>query len=402
MALFLLCRKRLSRNIINYLYWFLLIFNKCKGNILVVGAGFAGAVVARILSEYGYHIDIIDSRPHIAGNCYDPINIRNNVRTHKYGPHIFHTNSKEIFNFLSRFTRWIPYEHKVEAFIETIGYVPFPINITTINRLYNIEMTTKPEMESFLATLCEDHGPPKNARQAAENHFGKELVELFFARYTKKMWDIELEQLPVSVFSRLPIRFDKNTKYFNDQFQAMPLNGYVHLFENLLDHPNIKIALSTSFDINMENHYYHVFNSMAIDDYYNNEFSPLPYRSIRFNTRLINGHSQSVPTINLTDESPITRYTDWRLYPGCGILKSKPFITYETPCSYEENNNERFYPVKTVDGAPQKRYKRYQNLATSNKKCTFIGRCGQYRYLDMHQVVANSLLLADRFLKIAD
>ncbi len=369
-----------------------------KKNILVVGAGFAGAVIARDLADTGqYSIDVIDARPHAAGNCFDPYDEKNKLRIHQYGPHIFHTNNQDIFDYLSRFTGWLPYNHKVEALVEGIGFVPFPINIQTINHLYNKSYSKESEMKYFLSQLCEHHKKVENARQAAENSYGKELVELFFARYTKKMWDLELEELPASVVARLPLRYDDRSGYFDDKYQAMPQNGYVALFENLLNHPDIHLYLDTSFVRTMENQYHHIFNSMAIDEYYDYEFDALPYRSIKYRHQLKKEHHQPVPTVNLTDEGPVTRYTDWRLYPGCGTLESESVISYEYPCSYEDNNNERYYPVKTIDNVPQQRFKQYEQLSKKNNKCTFIGRCGQYRYLDMHQVVANSRMVAKRY-----
>jgi len=194
------------------------------------------------------------------------------------------------------------------------------------------------------------------------------------------------------------VRYDEQSGYFNDKYQAMPENGYIELFENLLNHPDIELYLQTSFDRNMEKQYIHVFNSMAIDEYYDYEYGALPYRSIKYDHQFRTDHYQPVPTVNLTDNGSITRYTDWRLYPGCGSSQSQAIISYESPCSYEDNNNERYYPVKTVDDAPQKRYKQYEQLSQQNKKGTFIGRCGQYRYLDMHQVVANSRIIAKDFL----
>ncbi len=372
-------------------------------NILVVGAGFAGAVVARELAEQGYIVDVIDAREHIGGNCYDEIDKTTGIRIHKYGPHIFHTNDQGVYEYVSRFTQWIDYRHKVQAYVEGTGFLPFPINIDTINGLYNEHLTSREDMECFLNKIKTHHKQADNARLYAENIYGKELVELFFSRYTRKMWAIELEQLPASVIARLPIRYGKQDEYFNDRFQAMPKEGYAALFNNLLTHKNIHVQLGTCFDSAMENSYLHVFNSMSIDEYYKNEFGPLEYRSIKYQTDLKNNHYQSVPTVNLTDTSPVTRYTDWRLYPGCyeetdDLSHSPALVTHELPCSYKDNNNERYYPVKTVDGLIQKRYKQYQKLAESNKKCTFIGRCGQYRYLDMHQVVANSLQISRNFI----
>ncbi|MCW8932303.1 MAG: NAD(P)-binding protein [Gammaproteobacteria bacterium] len=370
-----------------------------KQRILVVGAGFAGAVLARELAESGHYlIDVIDSRSHIAGNCFDPYDDKMQLRIHQYGPHIFHTNDKGIFDYLSRFTQWLPYEHKVEALVEGIGFVPFPINIKTINLLYNKSFSKESEMKIFLSQLCEHHSKIENARHAAENLYGKELVELFFARYTKKMWDLELEELPASIVARLPVRYDDRSGYFDDKFQAMPKDGYITLFKNLLNHADIKVHLQTSFERTMEVKYTHVFNSMAIDEYYDFEFEALPYRSIKYDHQYKNDHYQPVPTINMTDLGPITRYTDWRLYPGCGSTESQAIVSYESPCSYEDNNNERYYPVKTVDDIPQTRYKKYERLSLENKKCTFIGRCGQYRYLDMHQVAANSRVIAKKFM----
>ncbi|MBF0266625.1 MAG: NAD(P)-binding protein [Gammaproteobacteria bacterium] len=369
-----------------------------KQKILVVGAGFAGAVIARELADNGnYEIDIIDSRNHIAGNCYDPYDTGKKLRIHQYGPHIFHTNDQSIVDYLSRFTKWIPYQHKVEALVDGIGYVPLPINITTINRLYNKNFTQEQQMREFLDKVKTKHKKVDNARTASENIFGQELVELFFARYTKKMWDLDLEQLPASIVARLPIRYDNSTGYFNDKFQAMPQQGYIQLFENLLNHPDIHISLNTHFDKAMETQYNHVFNSMAIDEFYDYEFGKLPYRSIKYQHENQEKIGQKVPTVNFTDISAITRFTDWRLYPGCGTDKSDILLTYEQPCSYEDNNNERYYPVKTVDNVPQKIYKQYETLSLKNKKMTFIGRCGQYRYLDMHQVIANSRMLSKQY-----
>ncbi len=367
-----------------------------------MGAGFAGSVIARELAEQGYYVDVIDARDHIGGNCYDEMDKHTGIRVHKYGPHIFHTNDKAIFEYLSCFTQWISYRHKVQAYVEGVGLLPFPININTVNGLYHKQLSTREEMLNFLKKVRTQHKQPDNARLYAENIYGEELVELFFSRYTRKMWNIDLEQLPASIIARLPVRYDKHDEYFNDRFQAMPEAGYSMLFENMLRHKNIHIELKTVFDKNMEKNYFHIFNSMSIDDYYHNEFGLLEYRSIKYHTEYKNNHKQPVPTINLTDTSPITRYTDWRLYPGCFIKKedienSAALVTRELPCSYKDNNNERYYPVKTIDGSIQARYKRYQQLAEQNKKCTFIGRCGQYRYLDMHQVVANSLMIARQF-----
>jgi len=368
--------------------------------VLVVGAGFAGAVVARELADRGIDVDLIDRRDHLAGNAFDPVDAATGIRVHRFGPHIFHTSDRQVVDWLSRFTGWLPYRHRVEAFVAGVGHVPLPINRTTLNRLYGLELRTEPEMRAFLDRVRASHPRPANAREAAENLYGAELTELFFARYSRKMWELDLADLPSSVVARLPVRYDDNPEYFDDAFQALPDLGYGALFENMLDHERIRVRLATPFSRGCERGYDHVFTSAAIDDWFDLRFGPLPYRSIRFAHRVVADHRQSVPTVNLTDASPVTRITDWRLYPGHGA-GADALLTSETPCSYEDNGFERYYPAKRVDGVPQERYARYRALADALPSVTFIGRCGQYQYFDMHQVVANSRLIARRFLATA-
>lgn len=370
-----------------------------NNDILVVGAGFAGATLARELADSGrYRVHVIDRRDHIAGNAFDPVDADLKLRIHRYGPHIFHTNDARIVDYLSRFTEWIPYTHRVEAWVENTGYVPLPINRLTLNAIYRQQLADETAVRAFLDTIRCDHPNPANAEQVAENTFGPELTQLFFARYTKKMWGIELSDLPPEILARLPVRYDDNRDYFNDKFQAMPKHGYIRLFENLLDHPAIRLSLSCAFDKKMEKDYCHVFNSMPIDVYFDERFGALPYRSIKFVHQYVESHDQPVPTVNFTDTSIYTRRTDWRLYPGCDLGAVSALLTLEQPCSYEENGYERYYPIKTVDGAPQRLYRRYREKADRLPHVTFIGRCGQYIYYDMHQVVANSLKIAKTFL----
>ncbi len=371
-----------------------------KQRILIVGAGFAGATIARELADSGrYQIQLIDRRDHIGGNAYDPVDDGLNLRIHRYGPHIFHTNDQGIFEYLSRFTEWLPYRHRVEARVDHVGYVPFPINRVTINKVCRQQLQDEEDTIAYLNNIRCHHKHPANAQEVAESIYGTELTELFFSRYTRKMWGIELSTLPASVLQRLPVRYDSNSSYFNDQFQAMPKHGYIGLFENLLDHPSINLSLNCAYEKSMDANYLHVFNSMPIDVYFDQRFGPLPYRSIKFEHTSLEMHEQPTPTINFTDNSEYTRQTDWRLYPGCDLGARSVLLTKEIPCNYEDNNYERYYPVKTVDGEPQALYRRYKNEAEKLPNMTFIGRCGQYIYYDMHQVVANSLKIARNFLR---
>ncbi|MDA3962929.1 MAG: NAD(P)-binding protein [Planctomycetota bacterium] len=368
--------------------------------VLVVGAGFAGAVVARELADHGdYQVDVIDIRAHIAGNCFDPRDPASGLRIHRYGPHIFHTSDQGVVDYLSRFTEWLPYQHRVQAYVAGVGHVPVPINRTTLNTLYGLNLADEAAVRAFLDTVRQPIAEHTSALDVALNAFGAELTELFFARYTRKMWGLGLEDLPAEVLRRLPIRYDDSDGYFADRFQAMPAEGYEGLFQRLLDHEAIRVHLGTADDPSRHGEYHHVFTSAPIDVFFDEIHGPLPYRSIQFETRSVPGHQQPVPTVNFTDDGPYTRETDWRLYPGCaGHNDSAVVLTRERPCSYQDNNFERFYPVKTVDGAPQQRYAQYQALASQRNDISFIGRCGQYRYYDMHQVVANSRMIAQRFL----
>lgn len=371
-------------------------------DILVVGAGFAGSVIARELAETGnYRVLVIDRRDHIAGNAYDPIDPRTGARFHQYGPHIFHTNSGDVVDYLSRFTQWLPYRHKVQALLPGGTAAPMPINRATLNAHYGTQLSSEEEVRDFLAGICESIDKPSNAQEHLHSIYGVELTELFFGRYTRKMWGLELSDMPISVVARLPVRYDADPHYFNDTHQMMPAKGYLYLFEQLLDHKNIEVRLNTDFDKAMEERYAHVFNSMPIDEYFDEEFGPLPYRSIKFEHRYEESFDYDVPTVNFTDEGRHTRKTAWALYPGCGGEKGK-HVTYEVPCSYEDNNFERYYPIKTIDRWPQERYRQYDGLAKQQSKVTFIGRCGQYVYYDMHQVVANSLTIARRFIESTD
>ena len=272
-----------------------------------------------------------------------------------------------------------------------------PINRVTLNTHYGVELADAAAMKAFLDSVRVPNDNPGNALEYLHSIYGVELSELFFGRYTRKMWGLEMSDMPVSVVARLPVRYGNEVEYFNDEYQCMPAHGYCALFERMLDHPDIDVQLQTEFTPTMENEYTHVFNSMPIDEYFDNKFGPLPYRSIKFDHHFDEQFDYDVPTVNFTDTGEYTRKTSWALYPGCGGSPGD-HVTYEIPCSYEDNNFERYYPIKTIDGWPQRRYKQYQELARSKGTMTFIGRCGQYIYYDMHQVVANSLTIANKFI----
>ena len=365
--------------------------------VLIVGCGFAGATFARQLADAGWQIDIIDQRPHIAGNAFDEVD-QNGIRIHRYGPHLFHTSNKTVFDWLSQFGEFAHYEHRVQALLPDGRCVALPINRQTINAVFGLSLNDSDAVRAFLASQALDIAKPANAAQYLAANIGVVLSDLFFRPYTRKMWGLELEDLDASVVRRIPLRYDNEDRYFpDDSHQALPRLGYTRLFQTILDHPLIRVQLNQSFDPTMPRHYVHCFNSMPIDAFFNYRLGHLPYRSIRFHHHSvpINHDRASAATVNFTDSGPLTRETDWTRIPGHLVHPgANKTITREEPCDYAENNHERYYPVKTSDGRYQALYRGYRALAAELGNVTFIGRCGTYQYLDMHQVINQSLVWA--------
>jgi UDP-galactopyranose mutase len=363
--------------------------------VLIVGCGFAGATVARGLAEAGWDADMIDQRPHIGGNAFDEIDA-NGIRVHRYGPHLFHTSNKKVVDWLLRFGEFVPYEHRVQALLPDGRCVGLPVNRQTINAVFGLALTGSEAVRAFLRTQAQHIPEPANAADYLAANIGVLLTDLFFRPYTKKMWGMDLEEMDISVVKRIPLRHDDEDRYFpGDAYQMMPRAGYTRVFENILDHPRIRISLGIGFDTTMLRGYAHCFNSMPIDTFFGCRFGPLPYRSIRFHHHTVPfGHERgSATTINFTDAGPLTRETDWSRLPfhiaGQGPHKT---VTREEPCDYVDNNHERYYPVKTSDGRYQAIYDQYRDLANNIPNITFIGRCGTYQYLDMHQVINQSMM----------
>jgi UDP-galactopyranose mutase len=308
-----------------------------------------------------------------------------------------------VVDWVCRFGSFIRYEHRVQAMLGNGHYVPLPINRTTINEVFGTKLNTRDEVAAFLASLAAPIANPANAAEHLYAHIGSTLTDLFFRPYTRKMWDFDLEDLDAAVVKRIPLRYDDEDRYFpNDTFQILPEHGYTKVFENILDHALIRVILDTPFHGTMRPGYAHCFNSMAIDEYFGEMFGPLPYRSIRFEHREepASYARGTASVVNFTDERPNTRETDWSRLPHHGAGLARKTITLEQACDYRDNAMERYYPVKTSDGRNDAIYQRYRDHAAKNPAMTFIGRCGTYQYLDMHQVINQSLIGARAWITV--
>ena len=372
---------------------------KIKKKILVVGAGLAGATIARVLAEKSFSVHIIEKRNHIAGNAYDYIN-SNNERIHKYGPHLLHCNKNDkALSFLTRFTSWIHYEHKVRALLPDGRTTPLPINKNTLEDVYEKTFKSEEEVKKFLDSIRDKKIIPKNTDEFFEANVGNKLADLFFRPYTKKMWGLEPKELAVSIGARLPIRTNDDDRYFNDSFQALPKDGYTKMVAKMIGHENIKINLETNFIKGMELDYDHSFLCIPIDKFYNYRYGVLPYRSIHFESREESLNLETA-VINFTDKSPYTRKTQWNMLPNSGKSnKIKNTITYEIPCSLENNPEEYYYPVQTIQA--KKIYEKYKKLSKKQKNITFCGRTGLFKYIDMIPAVTIHQNIASEFLRNA-
>jgi len=352
---------------------------------LVVGAGFAGSVIAeRLASQHDAHVLVIDRRPHVAGNAYDHLD-EAGVLIHQYGPHIFHTNSDDIVDYLSQFTEWRPYEHKVLA--EVRGkLVPIPINRTTLNLLFGLQLQTDEEAAAYLASRAEPVAEIRTSEDVVISAVGRELYELFFQGYTRKQWGIDPSGLDKAVTARIPTRTNTDDRYFGDRHQIMPRDGYTAMFNRMLDHPNIDVLLSTDYrDVVDEIDAGHVVFTGPIDEYFGFRFGRLPYRSLRFEHKAVDrAQFQPVAVVNYPDpQVPYTRITEYKHLTGQSHPKTS--ITYEYPSA----EGDPYYPIPRPEN--QALFKKYEALADSTPGVTFVGRLATYRYYNMDQVVGQAL-----------
>ena len=360
---------------------------KRRYDYLIVGAGFAGSVLAeRLASQHGARVLLIDRRPHVGGNAYDEPN-EAGILYHKYGPHIFHTNSEQVVDYLSQFTEWRPYEHRVRAFVRD-QLVPIPINRTTLNELFGLDLRSDEEAAEYLAGRAEPVEEIKTSEDVVINAVGRELYERFFRGYTRKQWGLDPSELDKQVTSRIPTRTNTDDRYFTDTFQAMPLQGYTAMFERMLANPLIDRMLGTDFrDLKEEAHEMaeHIIYTGPVDEYFDFRFGKLPYRSLKFDHRTLEEEwHQPVAVVNYPDpDVPYTRISEYKHLTGQQAPNTT--ITYEYPSA----QGDPYYPIPRAEN--QALYKKYEALADATDNVTFVGRLATYRYYNMDQIVGQAL-----------
>jgi UDP-galactopyranose mutase len=362
-----------------------------KADVLVVGAGYAGSVVAERLASAGRRVLVVEKRSHIGGNAYDEYD-EQGVLIHRYGPHIFHTNSPRVVEYLSNFTRWRPYEHRTLAHVDG-KLLPMPINLDTVNGLYDLDLREE-EAGDFLERIREPRSPVLTSEDVVLNAVGRDLYEKFFKNYTRKHWGLDPSQLSAGVAARVPVRTDRDDRYWTDDFQALPLEGYTRMFEAMLDHPNICVELGVEFrEVRELIQTAHVVYTGPVDAYFDHRFGRLPYRSLRFEHTHLPGTPlyQRVATINYPNEHDYIRVTEFKhltrqQHPGTSIVRE-----------YPRSEGDPYYPIPRPEN--QALYRRYQSLVAREKGVTFVGRLAQYRYYNMDQVVGAALKAAREILR---
>ena len=350
---------------------------------VIVGAGFAGSVIAeRLARGSNKKVLLVDRRSHIGGNAYDHYN-GDGLLVHKYGPHIFHTNSRDVFEYLSQFTDWRPYQHRVQAWVDG-QLLPIPINLDTVNKMYGLSLTSF-ELEGFFAKQAEPRDVIRTSEDVIVSKVGRELYDKFFRNYTRKQWGMDPSELDAQVTARIPVRTNRDDRYFTDTYQAMPKHGYTRMFENMLDHDNIKILLNTDYrEIEDVIPYREMIFTGPIDEYFDYRFGKLPYRSLQFKFETVDKEwCQPVAVVNYPNDHAYTRVTEFKHVTG--QIHPRTSLVYEFPMA----DGDPYYPVPRPENMEV--YKQYQQLAEQTRGVWFVGRLATYKYYNMDQVTAQAL-----------
>jgi UDP-galactopyranose mutase len=362
-------------------------------DFLVVGAGFAGSVVAERLATYlDARVLLVDCRPHIGGNAYDHYD-DSGILVHRYGPHIFHTASRDVFEYLSRFTEWRSYQHRVMAAVDG-QLVPIPINLDTINQLTNSRFSSS-ELDAYFQSLAEPVDEVRTSEDAIVSKVGRDLYEKFFRNYTRKQWGVDPSELDASVTSRIPVRTNRDDRYFTDPYQVMPLHGYTRMFERMLDNRNLHVLLNTDYrEVQDIIPHDALVYTGPIDEFFDHRFGVLPYRSLDFKFETVNHPvHQPAPVVNYPNEYAYTRVTEFKYLTGQEHPKST--IVYEFP----KDGGDPYYPVPRPEN--HELYRKYEALAQATPNVHFVGRLATYKYYNMDQVVAQALTLCSKIAGVA-
>lgn len=354
---------------------------------LIVGAGFSGSVLAERLASVGYRVCVADKRPHVGGNAYDHYD-EHGVLVHKYGPHIFHTNSDRIYNYLSRFTQWRAYEHRVLASVEG-KLVPFPINAATIEALYGLKLD-EPGIDAFYRAQAETIADVRTFEHAVVSKIGRRLYETFIRNYTRKQWGLEPSDLDASIAARIPARCNRDDRYFTDKHQVMPRFGFTPMFQRMLDHPRITLLLQADFEtIKREVKYENLIWSGPVDEYFEHCYGKLPYRSLSFQFKTEQtAQFQPGAVVNYPNDHTYTRITEFKYLTG--QQHAKTTLVYE----YPQAEGDPYYPIPRPENAAL--YQKYKQLADRTPNVHFVGRLGTYHYYNMDQCVGQALATFER------
>lgn len=366
-----------------------------KYHIGIAGAGFAGAVLARQLAESGkFKITVFDERNHVAGNCHTSRDEETGVMVHHHGPHIFHTNREDVWEFVNQWGRFEPYVHRVKVDTER-GIFSLPINLLTINQFFEKKMGPAQARDFIGSQGNSDIRDPRNFEDQAIKFLGREIYKNFFYGYTKKLWGEEPRELPASTLMRLPVRFNYDDSYYSDRYQGIPVSGYTEIVKRILDHHDIELRIGQKLDPDRKRDFDHTFWSGPMDGFFKYEFGQLPYRTLKFERFVESGDYQGNSIINYNEEKvPYTRISEHKhLTPWEEHEKTVCFKEYSTPC---QEGDIPYYPVRL--NREENLLEKYVKLAAKEEKVTFIGRLGTYRYLDMHVVIGESLDLAQKCL----
>lgn len=362
--------------------------------VLIVGAGFTGAVIARKLAEAAIKVTVIDQRSHIAGNCYTKRDEKTNIMEHVYGPHIFHTDDEEVWNYVNQHGVFKPFVNRVKSIVNGEVF-SLPINLHTINQFYKKTFNPK-EAKAFIESIgdftIED---PQNFEEQALKFIGPDLYKAFFKGYTLKQWGLDPKKLPASILKRLPVRFNYDDNYFSHKYQGIPEKGYTTIFESIFNHSNIEVKLDCEFQINMKSKFNHIVWTGKLDEWFNFSEGKLNYRTLKFEKHYAEEDFQGNAVINYADESvPFTRisehkhFTPWEKHDQTIYFKE-----YSKEC---KDNDIPYYPVRLSDDKSM--LEKYLLLASQEKNVTFAGRLGTYNYMDMDVTIRQAMNISEELL----